>query len=329
MGGCTSVPQKVPAALLVADAGAGHMFKASRLFAPIGLTSPAPACVLVHGFCFEQPFFGMLPLPDWDYMEPLARELSVALNAVILMLGMADDDEAGQEKSALAKLHKAFLGTNAWPATSYSQALSSAIDHLLAVAPAHLGGVQVDPHRIALIGHSMGGCGVLYAASAHCQDRIKAVVALNPSHLSVQAPFDHKEECERYATGADFSGEFGEGTLSHLENIKVPTLIYGSVAEYNRRLNEGEALAPMWPKFECVFSQVGSTVKELYVDNLRDQSCGHAHSALVQKDTLTTFAQGKPWATVCSFLQRHLCGSAAAPLRPENAHIWELRPGNA
>jgi hypothetical protein len=38
-------------------------------------------------------------------------------------------------------------------------------------------------------------------------------------------------EVFKYCTGADHSGEFGEGDLPHLAQIKAPALIYGSQAE--------------------------------------------------------------------------------------------------
>ena len=41
----------------------------------------------------------------------------------------------------------------------------------------------------------MGGGGVLYAANMNCRERVAACVALNPSHVSVEAPFDNSKHC--------------------------------------------------------------------------------------------------------------------------------------
>ena len=85
---------------------------------------------------------------------------------------------------------------NIWPARSYSLAHHDALDHLVSAKPKEHG-AEVDPVRTALLGHSMGGVGVLYAASAHCRERICAVAALNPAHTALEQHGDKAAESVR------------------------------------------------------------------------------------------------------------------------------------
>jgi len=213
---------------------------------------------------------------------------------------------------------------NAWPAKYYAKVLNAAIDHL--VYAAHkFHGVTVDEAKIGLVGHSMGGAGVLYAAATDCVDRIACVASLNPSLGSIESPHDHTAQLEMYASGAPHSGEHGEGEMPFLKNIKAPTLIYGSQAEYNTELFPKSGAAPMWPVFPCTFQQVGARVKELYVDNLKMATCGEAHSWCCYPETTGTFAGGVPLKVVLSFLRRHCAKTdESPPERPANALEWSV-----
>lgn len=179
-----------PAGVAALDVGGSSLFQSSCLFVPPDMksgASPMPGIVLVHGACFEAggPF-------KLDYPRPLAEELA-RLGVLVLMIRMPDNNEDLLKKypAAAKKLSAEWRDMhhecNVWPAAYYSEALSAAIDHLCEVAPARAG-VGVDPARIALVGHSMGGAGVLYAAGAHCKEKIAAVVSLNPSHIAVDQP---------------------------------------------------------------------------------------------------------------------------------------------
>merc|ERR1711861_75227 len=85
-------------------------------------------------------------------------------------------------------------------------------------------------------------------------------------------------------TGKKFSGEFGEGDIPLLKEIKAATFVYESQQEYNVPLMPpamSDLVAnPMWPFAPSIFKQVGAATKELFVDNLvneADESCLLAH----------------------------------------------------
>ena len=288
-------------------------------------------------------------------MQPLSDELA-KLGFIVLMVGMPDDDETAIDtkypdaKTMWAKMlgvvgiEMLMRSDNLWPGAYYSIALSQAIDHMIAVAPAKLG-LTVDTTRVGLVGHSMGGGGVLCAAARACRDKICAVVAISPSHVSVEAPFDNIDGCVKYSSGADFSNEHGEGTVAHLADIVAPTLIFGSKAEYNTAF----PFSPCWPSFpyvatahtapvpaltarhrvwcgRCLFEQLGSSKKELYVDNKTDQAMmEEAHIRLVDTtEMMHEYLDGVPLEVVKSFLRRHVAGSAeAAPTQPASALEWK------
>ena len=341
MGCAASNPQVAPPPV-PADAGGGDLNGdeaggewRSRIFGPPGAdasANPYPALVVVHGLTKE----GI----GWLGMQPLAEELA-KLGFIVLMVGMPDDDECIVKRYPDAKTvwgkvmamaaMNAMKTDNMWPAAYYSIAMSQAIDHMIAVAPSELGGLQVDPKRVALVGHSMGGAGVLCAAARDCKAKICAVAALNPGHVSVDGPFDNLDAVLKYGSAPDFSCEHGEGVVPHLANISVPTLIYGSQAEYNTGFEDMKGLglatlAPCWPSFPCVYEQLtGAPKKELYVDNVVDQTMLEAHTRIAEAsaDEMRSYQDGVPFEFLCSFLRRNVAGSAeAAPTQPSNAKEW-------
>lgn len=258
----------------------------------------------------------------WTGMTDLAQAIAEQ-GIVVLMVGLPDspwlpDPELGPA----GKL-------NCWPAIDYARFLSAAIDHLCTVAPER--SVSVDTEHVGLVGHSMGGAGVLCAAAKDCKDKVAACVALNPGGPSNPNAFDALQGCAKYATGALHSGEYGEGTIEHLADIRVPTFIYGSQAEYNAEI-VGPGYATIWPVAPCQFEQVGASTKELYVDNLIDnpgtragKAGTFAHVWMYGKESVRTYGDGKPLSAVCSFLRRHLAGSSEPVMaRPDNAKEWRV-----
>jgi hypothetical protein len=227
------------------------------------------------------------------------------------------------------------LAFNMWPAIDYSRFLSAAVDHVKKVAPGH--GVHVDEHKVGLIGHSMGGAGVLCAAAKDCKSKVAACVALNPGGPSNPDILDRAENAKKYAEGVPHSGEFGEGTIPHLADVTVPTFIYGSQAEYNCG-NIKPDMAVIWPFPPSQFKQLGAAKKELYVDNLIDNpghkvgdnklGCQYAHVWLFPekgKEHMRSYGDGKPLAATLSFLRRHLVGEKEPVMeRPANAKEWEV-----
>ena len=336
--GCSTSSTKVVAAsptCRAIDAGGTFAFKASRIIAPLELdksAGPFPALVVVHGFCSESK-----GVADWTYMQDISEALAQSLGFIVLMIGMPDDDEEhinglvpdaleGDGISLMAKLTVKPLAcmNNAWPAAKYSESLSAAIDHLLVIAPDKLG-VQVDAHRIGLVGHSMGGGGVLYGAAKHCKEKIKAVVALNPSHWAVETPFDNTAACIEYGKAPDHSGEQGEGIINHLPDISAPALVYGSLSEYNMADN-AISVCPTWPAYENVFAQLtGAVAKELYVDGLTNQSWEQGHCWLVSNaghlEPPSAYNDGVPLALVCNFLKRHVGGIHEPPLQKPSRDV--------
>lgn len=324
----------VSAACTVIESGSTDKFKASRLYVPFDVDKagePLPAIITVHGAVAERSdtMMGRAIFEiDWKYMDSLSEILASKLGVVVLMIGMPDDDEAyingfvpdAIENSGISLMLKLIAKpiathfTNTWAACKYSESLSAAIDHLCATCP-EKAGVRIDEKKIALCGHSMGGGGVLFAAGVHCKERLAACVALNPSHGSVDRPFDNIEQCIQAGKGADHSGEYGEGTIAHLSEITCPTLIYGSQAEYNVKGPFGVAI---WPTYDSLFEQLTSAAsKELFVDSLTQLSYIEAHEWLVPssglKIPLTEHNEGIPLEVVCSFIRRHVCGSDEAP----------------
>jgi hypothetical protein len=176
----------------------------------------------------------------------------------------------------------------------------------------------------------MGAAGVLHAAGGSCLGLVQAVVALNPSHASVNEPSDFAEQTKQYLSGKDHSGEFGEGTISHLSAVKAATLVVASQAEYNTELFLGAGvpsifrIAPVWPYAPSIHEQLGSSDKELFVDNTTEQTCLEAHCWLAKsQDHLRAYAGGVPIEVVRSFLRRKLIGSDEQPMeRPAIALAW-------
>ena len=85
-------------------------------------------------------------------------------------------------------------------------------------------------------------------------------------------------------------------------------------------------LAVCWPVFPCVYEQLtGAPKKELYVDNVVDQTFleGHTRIAEASADEMRSYQDGVPFEFLCSFLRRNVAGSAeAAPTQPSNAKEW-------
>ena len=347
-----------PKNVRVVDAPAGdELYKASRIIVPLDVPADGkkPALVLVHGNCTEADD----PRENWEYLQTLGEYLAVELGVVCMIIGMHDDDAkleakypGWMEKERLGLVARVIqdstqamtAGRNAWPAKYYGDAIALAIENL--VRSSDRVGVSIDEERIALVGHSMGGAGVLYAAGVQCKDKIKAVAALNPSHLAVETPFDGLAEGIEYGKGEKYSGENGAGTIAHLANIIAPCYVYGSRAEYNTTANSelGAVLellgtlldtnvAGCWPEYHCVYGQVGSATKELYVDDTTDCGWGFAHNwmktvaADAKRGGITTFAGGEPISVLLSFLRRHVLDSGEpAPVKPGNAYKWAPAP---
>jgi dienelactone hydrolase len=323
------------------------LYKASKLFAPTNPKGdgPHPAVILVHGSVFESDLLADVVAGltvgatgyhfEWDQMAYLARE--VAKQGVIcFMIGMPSNDAevmladypdlSEEKKKAISAAGK--IG-NGWSGRYYAKALDAAIDHLIALSPQKLG-LQVDPGRIGLVGHSMGGGGVLCAAGTDCATRIKAVVALNPSLLQASEPVENMDKAKQFATGKNFSGEYGEGTVGFLADIKAATLIFGSRSEWNVPLL-GFGPANQWPTYDCQFKQVGAAEKELFVDNLVDEkatNCFRGHAWLLHPKIISEYGDGAPLRAILSFVRRKLIGSAEEPMeKPAIAHSWEVLPG--
>ena len=302
--------------------------KASRLYLPptnstVNDGGSIPGVVMVHGFCAESwlagvatsaHLVGSFDALDWTCMGPLAEAVA-AQGVAVLMVGLHDGDE--QLYPELEGMQASLINT--WSQADYAKFLRVGIDHFLKVCP------QLDKKRIGLVGHSLGGGGVLRAAATSCREHVAAVVALNPSHMSVETPGDMFEHGVKYRSGAEHSGEFGEGNIAHLASVTAPTLVYGSQAEYNTPLKKlDDSVAPMWPAYPSVFAQLGASTKELYVDNLVAHTCTQAHCWLLGRDNLRAFGDGIPLQVVCSFLRRMLLGAAEVPMkRPSNAKEWE------
>ena len=110
-------------------------------------------------------------------------------------------------------------------------------------------------------------------------------------------------------------------------------LVYGSRAEYNTFMFNlplgpfGDEPSGCWPEFECVHKQIGSTTKELYVDDTTDASFMAAHTWINAKKAMMTYADGAAISVLCSFLRRHVLGvDEARPAKPGNAFKWEQLP---
>jgi pimeloyl-ACP methyl ester carboxylesterase len=303
-------------AILAADGK--EAAKASCLFfsAEALKGQPLPAVVMAHGACTQDwltdKVFDLAVATKavgdrdstWMGMQDLAAAVAEQ-NIIVLLMGMPDgDDEAYPE---LAEHGAALM--NVWPASDYSRSFSAAIDHLIKVAPEH--GLKVDEKRVGIVGHSMGGAGALCAAARDCKDKVAACVALNAGSVSNPGVLDRLEDCKKYGTGKPFSGEYGEGTIEHLADVKVPTFIYGSQAEYNLGL-DSSGVAAMWPCFPSVFEQLGAGKKELYVDNLIDnpgtkesntQCAIYAHVWCYGSDFVRSYGDGAPRRTTRASLR--------------------------
>ena len=304
------------------------LYQYSKLILPKDMTEASvPAVIMIHGAipppmverCLRWTGAGALLFTGWDrrnmlvdgwaYMMHLGKKVAHDGFAV-LVIGLSTLKAADQHQGTWAK------------------ALNSAIDHVCHAVPKVRAGVSVDTKRIAIVGHSAGGGGVLNAAAHEACDRVAAVVSLNPSHPSVEQPGDHMAECKKFFEGANFSGEYGEGVIPHLAKIKAPTLLYGTLTEYNTEMSFKPGCCFHWPVYPCTFEQIGAAKKELYVDNVAklDHKGSNllAHMWLSEQSTLETYACGVPLKVICSFLRRHCKGSDEAPPEPENAHEWKV-----
>ena len=154
------------------------------------------------GVCAPTKFYGRHLDTAWTGVKDLTHAISEQ-GIIAIMIGLPDGDEQQYaENEQYAK------GKNSWPCKDYSRFLSAAVDHLLDQAPKH--GIAVDTARIGLVGFSMGGGGVLFAAGNSCKDKVAAVAAVNPGLHSVHSFYDNKEGCQRYAKGAPHSGDVRE-----------------------------------------------------------------------------------------------------------------------
>ena len=219
------------------------LYQYSKLILPKDMTEASvPAVIMIHGAipppmverCLRWTGAGALLFTGWDrrnmlvdgwaYMMHLGKKVAHDGFAV-LVIGLSTLKAADQHQGTWAK------------------ALNSAIDHVCHAVPKVRAGVSVDTKRIAIVGHSAGGGGVLNAAAHEACDRVAAVVSLNPSHPSVEQPGDHMAECKKFLEGANFSGEYGEGVIPHLAKIKAPTLLYGTLTadrvQYGDELQAG------------------------------------------------------------------------------------------
>lgn len=311
----------------LASDGKSEAGKASWLYKPrmnddSVSTSPLPAVVVVHGACMESQFLGKLTglfsgsslTMDWTYMHLLCEELA-AQGFVVMMIGLHDHDEevvpeAGGTKDIM----------NCWPCLNYSEFLRAAISHIQIAAQKHLD-LEVDSKNIGIMGHSMGGGGVLYAAGEHCRDLISACVSLNPQQVIVTETEKYFAEAVKFSNGPDHSGDYGDGHLAHLAKIACPTLVYGSQAEYNTFLMNNPADS-MWPSFASTFAQIPAKHKELYVDDMKELSCQDAHLWFSKP---RTYAEGAPLDIIMSFFRRHMLDSdEEVPSKPHRAHQYQV-----
>ena len=294
-----------------------------------GISAPVPGIVMVHGNCMEGEVTGAIMGAvqgtgsfHWTHMNVLGEAVAKQAGVPVLVIALPDHDE---DKYKVEGLIESL--SNAWPMVDYANFLSTGIDHLIAAA--RKVGVQIDTAKIGLVGHSMGGAGVLRAAATTCKERIACVASLNPGHLALEKAWDLVEPCAKYATGAPHSGEHGEGVIAHLADLAAPVFIYGSQAEYNMELVPGTGLAGMWPCYPDVYAQLGSPTKELYVDNLIDKTCLEAHTWFTTKEDIGTYGDGLPLQALCSFVRRTLNGSTEALMpRPANAKEWKHQVGH-
>ena len=319
--------------------GGGGAGEKSWLFVPSAAKDGAavPAVVMVHGTSAEGEKadaildamymdMGVRVGEDLDWTWSGMKDVAAAVaeqGFAVLMICTPEGDEHKYEELAGSDLSQLL---NAWPMADYSKFLSAAVDHLLAVAPKH--GVSVDASRVGLVGHSMGGGGVLYAGAKDCKDKVAAVVSLNPGCYSIERPYDKMAGVEKFSTGAKHSGEHGEGEMLFLADLKVPTYVYSSQAEYNTQLIPGGG-ATVWPIVPSIFAQIGATKKEMYVDNLVDNPIQVAHVWLYGHDNLRSYGDGVPLAAMCSFLRRHVAKSEEETVmdKPANAKEWEVVTG--
>ena len=164
-----------PKNVRVIEAGGEELYKASRIIMPLDVPADGkkPALLLVHGNCTEDGD----TRENWEYLQTLGEHLAVELGVVCMIIGMHDADAkldakypGWMEKEGLGLVARAIqestqamtAGRNAWPAKYYGDAIALAIENL--VRSSDRVGVSIDEERIALVGHSMGGAGVLYAA---------------------------------------------------------------------------------------------------------------------------------------------------------------------
>ncbi len=329
-------------------------YKYSKLFPPKNPNAkePVPGVVMVHGMVNEAPVITKVAnfmtsgrtelVLSWEYLASLAEEIAEQ-GVAVLMIGMRDDvdevlmAEHDSLNEATKRTIRSFGGMrNATPAKQYARALMAGLDHLIYAAP-RFHGVTIDQSRLGLVGHSLGAAGALLAAATDASvagvGRIKAVVALNPVHTSLEAPFDHMDECRRYAGGERHSGEHGEGALRHLPKVRAATLLYSTLAEINAEIFPSTGIAPCWPLCSSLFEQLGvpNARKELYVDdNTFVSSAFAAHHWLADRAAMRSYARGWPLRVVLSFVRRHVLGTDEAPLeRPPNSRAWVVPPSSS
>lgn len=299
------------------------LYKASHLYLPRQVPdgTSVPGMIFMHGLVRET---GMVHSP-WSSFRHVAKSLA-RKGIASLMVGMPDNDDikSSEEVDGIVRTFLPLVNLiNAWPCAAYGRSCAAAIEHLRDCAD-KCAGVKVD--KVGLMGHSMGGGGVLYAAAHQCKDTISCVLSLSPSHMAIHKPFDNIAHVKKFATGKLHSGEYGEGDIQYLGNIIAPTFIQGSQAEYNQEVAPGVGYSPNWPYFPSVFLQVGASQKELFVDDMKDRSWIEAHSSLLGTfDKSDSKKQHVAVKVVLDFLERHLLGKDKPPLpRPAVALEWEI-----
>jgi len=158
-------------------------------------------------------------------------------------------------------------------------------------------GVRLDPSRVALVGHSLGGKLSFLAAAGR---DVRAVVGLDPVDGGAPGVIDPV----RFPSA-----------IAVMESIRAPVLLLG--AEYGERVRFGTPCAPPDGNFRKFFEAALGPALEVeqrgagHVDYLDNPNCGLLCSVCWPGDDPTA-ARAQAQTYVLLFLQGHLLGKEEA-----------------
>ena len=230
---------------------AGSSFQQPTIWYPSGGSAPYPGVVFVPGYTSDY-LNPKAPLDETDVIQ-WARFLA-SHGFIVMFINSSAIQSAGPTEKATALVQgvAALAGESARPGSP-------------------IGGL-LQAQNIAVMGHSFGGVGALFAANGGKSTRIKAVIALSPV--------------------PDSSG------IASYPNDQVPSLIFGGQGD------------PLYTNFQGEYDSIPAYTSKLLAVFLRNSQYSSMHN--IARNPLGTHSTDAQVARYgLSFLELYLVGDAS------------------